>query len=72
MCVRLISHSVSVSFHFSSHSSLFQVLEGLELTPETEAQWIQLAAAALDVDNVPVAERCYAAVGDLAKVRAAP
>ncbi len=48
---------------------MLQVLEPLELTPETEAQWGQLAEAALSSSNLLVAERCYAAMGDIAKCR---
>lgn len=44
-------------------------LEPLELTPETEAQWAQLAGAALEQEALAVAERCYAALGDVAKAR---
>jgi intraflagellar transport protein 172 len=44
-------------------------LELLELTPETHAHWEQLAEAALDQEALPVAERCYAALGDVAKAR---
>lgn len=46
------------------------VLQPLELTPETEAQWQQLAALALEHDQIGVAERCYAALGDVARARA--
>ncbi len=44
-------------------------LEPLELTPETEAQWSALAAAALEAEALSTAERCYAALGDVAKAR---
>jgi intraflagellar transport protein 172 len=44
-------------------------LEPLPLTPETEAQWSQLAAVALDHEVLAVAERCYAAIGDISKAR---
>eukprot|EP00882_Tetradesmus_deserticola_P028080 GHRQ01031258.1.p1 GENE.GHRQ01031258.1~~GHRQ01031258.1.p1 ORF type:complete len:211 (+),score=96.92 GHRQ01031258.1:939-1571(+) len=44
-------------------------LEPLELTPETEAQWAQLAGVALEQEALAVAERCYAALGDVAKAR---
>ena len=37
------------------------------MTPETEAQWKQLARAALDAGKLAIAERCYAAVGNVAK-----
>lgn len=44
-------------------------LEPLELNAETEAQWAQLAAVALEHEALAVAERCYAALGDVAKTR---
>lgn len=44
-------------------------LEPLELTAETEAQWAQLAAVALEHEQLTVAETCYAALGDVAKAR---
>ena len=42
-------------------------LEPLEMTPETTAQWQQLANAALQAGMLAIAERCYAAVGNIAK-----
>jgi hypothetical protein len=44
-------------------------MEPLPLTPETEAQWAQLAKVALEHELLAIAERCYAAVGDIAKAR---
>jgi intraflagellar transport protein 172 len=44
-------------------------LEPRELTPETEAQWAQLAGVALEQQALAVTERCYAALGDVAKAR---
>lgn len=44
-------------------------LEPLELNPETEAHWSKLAAVALEHEALAVAERCYAALGDVAKAR---
>ena len=46
-----------------------QTLEPLDLTPETEAQWMQLSELALASNQVMVAERCYAALGDIARTR---
>ncbi|EFJ49307.1 intraflagellar protein IFT172 [Volvox carteri f. nagariensis] len=46
-----------------------QTLEPLELTPETEAQWMQLADQALANNQLVIAERCYAALGDIARTR---
>lgn len=44
-------------------------LAQLELTPETEAMWGQLSLAALAAEELAIAERCFAAVGDAAKAR---
>jgi intraflagellar transport protein 172 len=44
-----------------------EILEPLELTPETEANWKTLAKLAHEQQNFYVAERCYAALGDMAK-----
>lgn len=44
-----------------------QILEPLDLTPETEANWKALAKIALEQQNLYVAERCYAALGNIAK-----
>lgn len=45
------------------------ILEPLELTPETEAMWSQLSEAALQANDHRIAERCAAALGDLARSR---
>ena len=44
-----------------------QILEPLELTPETEANWKTVAKMAIEQQNLFVAERCYAALGNIAK-----
>ncbi|GFH08380.1 WD_REPEATS_REGION domain-containing protein, partial [Haematococcus lacustris] len=46
-----------------------RVLEPLELTPETEAQWMELSELALASNQVVIAERCYAALGDITRTR---
>ena len=46
-----------------------EILEPLELTPENEANWKALAKLALEAQNYFVAERCYAALGDVSKSR---
>ncbi|CUG89196.1 WD40 repeat-containing protein, putative [Bodo saltans] len=43
------------------------LLEQISLTPETEALWQQLAQAALQEMKLYIAERCFAALGDVAK-----
>jgi len=46
------------------------ILEELPLTPETEAMWRSLAEVCMqDLAALPVAERCYAILGDVAKSR---
>ncbi len=44
-------------------------LETLEMTPETEAMWKSLGELALKSRQLKIAERCYAALGDIAKAR---
>jgi len=45
------------------------ILEKLEITTETEAMWKTLGQITLKNRNLLIAERCYAALGDVAKVR---
>ncbi|KAI9351150.1 hypothetical protein DFJ73DRAFT_789886 [Zopfochytrium polystomum] len=45
------------------------LLESLELTPETEAMWKSLSVLALKDQKILIAQRCYAALGDVAKAR---
>eukprot|EP00658_Telonema_sp_P-2_P017711 TRINITY_DN16903_c0_g1_i3.p1 TRINITY_DN16903_c0_g1~~TRINITY_DN16903_c0_g1_i3.p1 ORF type:complete len:1394 (-),score=437.87 TRINITY_DN16903_c0_g1_i3:63-4244(-) len=45
------------------------LLEVLELTPETEAMWTTLSKVAMEAQKLHVAERCYAALGDVSKAR---
>jgi intraflagellar transport protein 172 len=45
------------------------ILEPLDNSPESEANWKALAKVALDAQNLPVAEHCYAALGDASKAR---
>ncbi|CAK9199445.1 unnamed protein product [Sphagnum troendelagicum] len=45
------------------------ILEPLQLTPEIEAMWKQLAETALQHKELFVAERCYVVLGDVAKIR---
>jgi len=44
-----------------------EILEPLDLTPETEANWKTLAKLAMEQENLYVAERCYAALGNMSK-----
>jgi intraflagellar transport protein 172 len=44
-------------------------LESVPISDETETMWKSLAKTALDTQNFLIAERCYAALGDVAKAR---
>ena len=45
------------------------ILDPLELTPDTEAMWMQLSQLALEDRKLVIAERCYAALGYVTKAR---
>lgn len=52
------------------YAKAVDLLEELPLTPETEAMWRSLADDSMEeARNLPVAERCYAVLGDIAKSR---
>lgn len=51
------------------YAKAVDLLEELPLTPETEAMWRSLADASMEHNNLPVAERCYAVLGDVARSR---
>mmetsp|Transcript_2625 Transcript_2625/g.6756 ORF Transcript_2625/g.6756 Transcript_2625/m.6756 type:complete len:1758 (-) Transcript_2625:76-5349(-) len=53
----------------SQYAKAVDLLEELPLTPETEAMWRSLADVSMEHFNLPVAERCYAVLGDVAKSR---
>ena len=55
------------ALEYKSLESAVQILEPLEITPETEANWKSLSKIALEEGNLLVAERCFAALGDIAK-----
>lgn len=44
-------------------------LESLEMSPETEAMWKTLSQLALDAEQLHIAERCYAALGNVSRAR---
>ncbi|XP_004710279.2 intraflagellar transport protein 172 homolog [Echinops telfairi] len=44
-------------------------LETLEMTPETEAMWKTLSKLALEAKQLHIAERCFSALGHVAKAR---
>lgn len=57
----------SAALEYKSLENAMEILEPLELTQENEANWKSLAKIALEQNNFFVAERCYAALGDVAK-----
>eukprot|EP01059_Diplonema_ambulator_P008871 TRINITY_DN18639_c0_g1_i5.p1 TRINITY_DN18639_c0_g1~~TRINITY_DN18639_c0_g1_i5.p1 ORF type:complete len:1382 (+),score=614.47 TRINITY_DN18639_c0_g1_i5:304-4146(+) len=46
------------------------LLEQITITPETEAMWQNLSQLALQDKKLHIAERCFAALGDVSKARA--
>ncbi|XP_037068847.1 intraflagellar transport protein 172 homolog [Pollicipes pollicipes] len=44
-------------------------LESLELTPEAEAMWRTLGRLAVESEQLHIAERCFAALGDVSKAK---
>jgi intraflagellar transport protein 172 len=52
-----------------AYAKAMDILEGLQLTIETEAMWTALSEAALKDNDLHIAERCYAALGNVAKAR---
>eukprot|EP00397_Hematodinium_sp_SG-2012_P000872 GEMP01000873.1.p1 GENE.GEMP01000873.1~~GEMP01000873.1.p1 ORF type:complete len:1750 (+),score=429.25 GEMP01000873.1:263-5512(+) len=52
------------------YAKAVDILEELPLTPETEAMWRSLVEVCMeDLNALPVAERCYAVLGDVSKSR---
>jgi intraflagellar transport protein 172 len=51
------------------YAKAVDLLEELPLTPETEAMWRTLADTSMEHGSLPVAERCFAVLGDIAKSR---
>ena len=45
-------------------------LESLEMSLETEAMWKTLSRLALEARQLHIAERCFAALGDVSKAKA--
>jgi len=63
----LISFGTCLERHH--YAKAVDLLEELPLTPETEAMWRSLADTSMENFNLPVAERCYAVLGDISKSR---
>lgn len=52
--------------HDNDFGRAIMFLESLGDKPEAEAMWSNLASLAIDMNKLHVAERCYAALGDVA------
>jgi len=52
-----------------NYSRATAFLETLEMTPETEAMWKTLSRLALEARQLHIAERCFSALGHVAKAR---
>lgn len=53
--------------HVQDFDRAVSTLEALPLSPEAEAQWRSLAALALQHEDLAVAERCAAALGEVSR-----
>ncbi|XP_071324251.1 intraflagellar transport protein 172 homolog [Trachinotus anak] len=51
------------------HDRATAFLETLEMSPETEAMWKTLSKLALEARQLHIAERCFAALGDVSTLR---
>ena len=62
---------IEFGFAIESHDleRAAEILDPLEMNPETEANWKVLAKIAVEQQNIVVAERCYSALGDIPKAR---
>ena len=67
----LDQHLIEFGFALESRDldKAAETLEPLEVNTETEANWRALAEVALEDRNLKVAERCFAALGNVAKSR---
>ena len=60
----LIEFGSAIDDHDLLHA--MEVLESLEMSPEAEAMWHQLSVIALEENDFRIAQRCQAAVGNIA------
>lgn len=63
----LIQFGVAMEDH--DYAGAADILDKLSLTPETEAMWRNLAQLVMADQKYHIAERCYAALGDVSKAR---
>lgn len=64
-----ITIGVPTSCFSCFHSRAVSFLETLTMVPETEAMWKTLSKLALDDRQLIIAERCFAALGDISKAK---
>ena len=69
----ILSNTDITAYNFVSFTTVLyravSFLETLEMVPETEAMWKTLSKLALEDRQLLIAERCYAALGDISKAR---
>lgn len=63
----LIQFGTAMEDH--NYEQAADILDKLTLTPETEAMWRNLANIVMEDQKYHIAERCYAALGDVSKAR---
>lgn len=57
----------SLAIDDDNHLKALVILRQMELTPQTEAMWLQLQDACIEVCNFHIAEQCAAALRDLSR-----
>ncbi|KAL0271339.1 UNVERIFIED_CONTAM: hypothetical protein PYX00_008457 [Menopon gallinae] len=55
------------AIHDNDFGRAILFLENLSKRPEAEGMWQNLAGIAVNLNNLPVAERCFAALGDVSR-----
>eukprot|EP00796_Vickermania_ingenoplastis_P010031 gene10031-7008_t len=61
---------LGVAMEEEAYDRACDLLDTIALTPKTEAIWRQLSAVAVQEMKLHIAQRCYAALGDVANVQA--
>lgn len=61
---------LGVAMEEEAYDRACDLLDSIALNPKTEAIWRQLSAVAVQEMKLHIAQRCYAALGDLANVQA--
>lgn len=62
----MVIHPPGTAIHDTDYGRAVLFLENISNTVEAEAMWHNLSSIALKQHNLALAERCYAALGDVA------